>query len=149
METYPALAFDSLFENRGTTRNRSILDRVQEDARDLSRRVSSSDQVKLDEYLSSVREVERRIERIRTASDKAASRAQDRGKSLFTMDRPDNGLPEDIRDHMKLMCDIIAMAFQTDKTRLHRVLANMSGQHLIHTDSTTQLRSFLEPHTGK
>ena len=48
METYPALAFDSLFENRGTERNRSILDRVREDARSLSRRVSSSDQAKLD-----------------------------------------------------------------------------------------------------
>ena len=34
------------------------------------------------------------------------------------MKRPDNGLPEDIRDHMKLMCDIVALAFQTDKTRV-------------------------------
>jgi hypothetical protein len=34
------------------------------------------------------------------------------------MNRPDNGLPEDIRDHMKLMCDIVALAFQTDKTRI-------------------------------
>ena len=51
METYPALAFDSLFDNGGTKRNRSILDSVQEDARSLSRRVSSSDVAKLDEYL--------------------------------------------------------------------------------------------------
>jgi hypothetical protein len=122
METYPALAFDSLFENRGTTRNRSILDRVQEDARSLSRRVSSSDKTKLDEYLASVREVEKRIDRIRTAADKAAERARDRGRSVLTMDRPDNGLPEDIRDHMKLMCDIIAMGFQTDKTRVATLL---------------------------
>ena len=34
------------------------------------------------------------------------------------MKRPDNGLPEDIRDHMRLMCDIVALAFQTDKTRV-------------------------------
>ena len=122
METYPALAFDSLFENRGTTRNRSILDRVQEDARGLSRRVSSSDQAKLDEYLSSVREVEQRIDRIRAAANKAVDRARDRGQSLFSMKRPDNGLPEDIRDHMRLMCDIIAMAFQTDKTRVATLL---------------------------
>ncbi len=122
METYPALAFDSLFENRGTTRNRSILDRVQEDARSLSRRVSSSDQAKLEAYLTSVREVDRQIERIRAAAGKAADRARDRGRPLLTMDRPDNGLPEDIRDHMKLMCDIIAMAFQTDKTRVATLL---------------------------
>ena len=36
----------------------------------------------------------------------------------MTMDRPANGLPEDLREHSKLMCDIIAMAFQTDKTRV-------------------------------
>jgi hypothetical protein len=122
METYPALAFDSLFENRGTTRNRSILDRVQGDARSLSRQVSASDQAKLDEYLTSVREVEKRIDRIRAAADKAANKARDRGRSVLSMDRPDNGLPEDIRDHMKLMCDIIAMAFQTDKTRVATLL---------------------------
>ncbi len=38
------------------------------------------------------------------------------------MDRPDNGLPEDIREHMRLMCDIIALAFQTDKTRIATLL---------------------------
>ncbi len=122
METYPSLAFDSLFENRGTTRNRSILDRVQDDARRLSRRVSSSYQAKLDEYLTSVREVEKRIDRIRAASDKAVDKARDRGQPILTMDRPDNGLPEDIRDHMRLMCDIVAMAFQTDKTRVATLL---------------------------
>ena len=38
------------------------------------------------------------------------------------MARPDNGLPEDIRDHMRLMCDILALAFQTDKTRIATLL---------------------------
>jgi hypothetical protein len=38
------------------------------------------------------------------------------------MKRPENGLPEDIRDHMKLMCDIVALAFQTDKTRVATLL---------------------------
>ena len=38
------------------------------------------------------------------------------------MTRPDNGLPEDIRDHMRLMCDILALAFQTDKTRIATLL---------------------------
>ena len=38
------------------------------------------------------------------------------------MQRPDNGLPEDIREHMRLMCDIIALGFQTDKTRVATLL---------------------------
>ena len=38
------------------------------------------------------------------------------------MKRPDNGMPEDIRQHMKLMCDVIALAFQTDKTRVASLL---------------------------
>jgi hypothetical protein len=122
METYPSLAFDSLFENRGMLRNRSILDRVLEDARRLSGRVSSHDQAKLDEYLTSVREVEKRIDRVRAVADKAKDRALDRGRPVFTMERPDNGLPEDIRQHMRLMCDIIALAFQTDKTRVATLL---------------------------
>src|SRR5262245_13438864 len=61
MEVYPALAFDSLFENRGNRRNQSILDRVREQAAGLSRQVSTGDRARLDEYLSSVREVERRV----------------------------------------------------------------------------------------
>lgn len=122
METYPSLAFDSLFENRGMLRNRSILDRVREEAEGLSRRVSSGDQSKLDEYLTSVREVEKRVEHVRAATEKAVERAQNRGRTVLTMDRPDNGLPEDIREHMRLMCDIIALAFQTDKTRVATLL---------------------------
>jgi hypothetical protein len=121
-ELYPSLAFDSLFENRGSLRNQSILDRVKDRAESLSRKVSASDQGKLDEYLTSVREVEKRIERMRTEKDKAEERAGDRGRPLFTMERPDNGLPEDLREHTRLMCDIIALAFQTDKTRIASLL---------------------------
>src|ERR1051326_1527312 len=54
-EVYPALAFDSLFENRGSLRSISILDRVKDLAQDLTREISSSDKDKLDEYLTSVR----------------------------------------------------------------------------------------------
>jgi hypothetical protein len=122
MEVYPSLAFDSLFDNRGNARNKSILDRVQEDAASLSREVSNSDKAKLEEYLSSVREVEKRVQKMRKEQDKAVESAVDKGKSLFTMERPANGLPEDIREHMKLMCDILAIAFQTDKTRIGTLL---------------------------
>ncbi len=115
---YPSLAFDSLFENRGSLRNTSILDRVKGEARKLSTQVSATDKAKLDEYLTSVRDVEKNIDRMRADQNKAVSKAKDNGKPLFMMKRPDNGLPEDLRDHTRLMCDIIAMAFQTDKTRI-------------------------------
>lgn len=122
MEVYPSLAFDSLFDNRGNRRNKSVLDRVKEQATDLSRQISTSDRAKLDEYLTSVREVEKRIEQSRVEKDKATTRAINNGQPLVTMQRPDNGLPEDIREHMKLMCDIVALAFQTDKTRIGTLL---------------------------
>lgn len=121
-EIYPSLAFDSLFENRGSLRNQSVLDRVRERAKSLSREVSSSDKAKIDEYLTSVREVEKRVERMRNDKDKAEDRAKHRGRHIFTMDRPENGLPEDLREHCRLMCDIIALAFQTDKTRVASLL---------------------------
>ena len=122
METYPSLAFDSLFENRGSMRNVSILDRVKEQADSLSRNVSSNDKAKLDEYLTSVREVEKRIESLRARKDTADAKVLERGPGAFTMERPENGLPEDIREHMRLMCDILALAFQTDKTRVATLL---------------------------
>jgi hypothetical protein len=119
---YPSLAFDSLFENRGSARNISILDRVKERAEQLSRRVSASDKGKLDEYLTSVREVEKSIERMRVDKQKSEDRAKAAGQPLYSMKRPENGLPEDLRDHARLMCDIIALAFQTDKTRVASLL---------------------------
>jgi hypothetical protein len=122
MEVYPALAFDSLFENRGSQRNRSVLDRVQESAADLHRRASAADQAKLDEYLTSIREVEKRIERQRGSLDQAQQRSEAKGKPLTAMARPENGLPEDIRQHMQLMCDIIALAFQSHRTRVASLL---------------------------
>jgi hypothetical protein len=100
----------------------SILDRVKDHASDLKRQVSRSDQTRLDEYLSSVRDVERRAERLRALKSRADERARDRGKPVISMERPDNGMPEDIRQHMRLMCDIIALAFQTDKTRVASLL---------------------------
>jgi hypothetical protein len=122
MEVYPSLAFDSLFDNRGSRRHQSILDRVKEHAASLSRQVSAGDKQKLEEYLASVREVEQRAAAMRAAKETAEARASHRGRPLPGMPRPDNGLPEDIREHMRLMCDIVALGFQTDKTRVATLL---------------------------
>jgi len=121
-EVYPSLAWDNLFENRGSLRNMSILDRVRDDAERLARTIGGNDKAKLDEYLTSVREVEKRVDGMRKNKDKADDLAKQRNKPVFTMDRPANGLPEDFREHTRLMCDIIAIAFQTDKTRVATLL---------------------------
>jgi hypothetical protein len=121
-EVYPSLAWDNLFENRGSLRNMSILDRVMDDANSLTRQISSTDRAKLDEYLTSVREVEKRVDGMRKSKDAAQDLAKQRNQPVFAMDRPANGLPEDFREHTRLMCDIIAIAFQTDKTRVATLL---------------------------
>jgi hypothetical protein len=123
MEVYPSLAFDALFDNRGSQRTRSILDRVMDDANSLTGKVSAADKAKLDEYLTSVREVEKRLEPARTARGVAEEQAKQSGPAvMFTMKRPENGMPEDLRDHNRLMCDILALGFQTDRTRIATLL---------------------------
>ena len=118
VEVYPSLAWDNLFENRGSLRNVSILDRVKDRADALTRKISASDKPKLDEYLSSVREVEKRIEGTRKTKAQAEEANKGTNQPLASMPRPADGLPEDLREHARLMCDIVAIAFQTDKTRV-------------------------------
>jgi hypothetical protein len=122
VEVYPSLAWDSLFDNRGAALNVSVLDRVNGRAKDLARKISATDRGKLDEFMTSVREIERRVEVMRKGKDDAAESASLKNASLASMDRPVNGLPEDLREHSKLMCDIIAIAFQTNKTRVASLL---------------------------
>ena len=118
VEVYPSLAWDSLFDNRGSLLNVSLLDRVKDRVEKLNRKVSSPDKSKLDEYLTSVREVEKRVEGIRKIKDNADEAAKAKNTVASAMERPANGLPEDLRDHARLMCDIIAIAFQTNQTHI-------------------------------
>ena len=115
LEVYPALAFDRLFKDETDIGDKSILDAVLADAQSLRRNISRGDQRKLDEYLNSVREVEQRIA-------KAGRRGQLQGwRPTLTepnMPRPADGVPQDIGEHMRLMCDILVLAFQTDTTRV-------------------------------
>ena len=106
MEVYPSLAFDSLFDNRGSRRNESILDRVKEHAEHLARQVSGHDKAKLDEYLTSVREVEVRAERMRVMKERSTENAEKRGTPLVAMKRPDNGAhATDVRYHCHCISD--------------------------------------------
>ncbi len=115
LEIYPALAFDRLFKDEVQKGDKSVLDAVLSDATDLRRRISRNDQRKLDEYLDSVREVEVRIEN-------AGKRGELQGwrptLSAPNIPRPADGIPQDIAEHMRLMCDILVLGFQTDTTRI-------------------------------
>src|SRR4051794_17632755 len=149
MEVYPSLAFDSLFENRGSQRNVSVLDRVMEQAGSLSLRVSATDKGKLDEYLTSVREVEQRAQAMRAAKEKADANARGRSVPVTLMARPDNGLPEDIREHMRLMCDILALAFQTDKTPVATLLLCRDISGLFYPFLDVKLAHHLASHEDR
>jgi hypothetical protein len=115
LELYPALAFDRMFRDEAGRTDKSVLDAVREDATGFRAKVSHSDQQRLDEYLNSVREIERRI-------DQAGKdhRLQGWRPTLAAPDiaRPADGIPQDIDQHMRLMSDILVLAFRTDTTRV-------------------------------
>jgi len=115
LEVYPALAFDRLFKNKTETGDRSVLDAILGDAKDLRRNISRQDQQKLDEYLNSVREVEQRIE---SAGQRGELQGWRPTLTKPNMPRPKDGYPQDIVEHMRLMSDILVLAFQTDTTRI-------------------------------
>ena len=115
LEVYPALAFDRLFKDEVRKGDKSVLDAVMADASDLRRQISGNDQQKLDEYLESVRDVEQRIER---AGRKGELQGWRPTLTQPNIPRPPDGIPQDIAEHMRLMNDILVLAFQTDTTRI-------------------------------
>src|SRR6187401_813259 len=115
LEVYPALAFDRLFKDGAEKGDKSVLDAVLSDAKDLRRNISANDQRKLDEYLDSVRDVEQRIE---NAGKKGELQGWRPTLTQPNIPRPADGIPQDIAEHMRLMCDIMVLGFQTDTTRI-------------------------------
>ena len=115
LEIYPALAFDRLFKDNVQRGDKSVLDAVLSDAQNLRRHIGATDQRKLDEYLESVRDVEQRIENAGTKGELQGWRPT---LSQPNIPRPPDGIPQDIAEHMRLMCDILVLAFQTDTTRI-------------------------------
>ena len=114
-EINPRQVFERLFGSPGdrtaeTRRNRvrrSVLDMVSEEAARLQKALGGTDRRKMDEYFTSVRELELRIARAEEASQEPPPE----------MDLPP-GVPSDIQEHVRLMYDLMALAFQTDTTRI-------------------------------
>jgi hypothetical protein len=127
LELYPALAFDRLFKNRVKKGEQSVLDAVLGEASRFRKKVSRRDRQKLDEYLNSVREVEQRIDR---AGQKGELQGWRPTLEKPNIPRPPEGLPQNIADHAKLMCDIVVLAFQTDMTRVCTLKLNNDHSYL-------------------
>jgi hypothetical protein len=116
-ENDPRALFERLFGTTGSTdpnvrlsrmrRDRSILDGVREELGNLERTVGPSDRAKLDEYVQAVRDVERRI----GLAEKQNS------KELPLVEQP-LGVPSDYAQHARLMMDLLALAYQSDLTRV-------------------------------
>lgn len=121
-EIYPARVFDQLVgDAKDRHTDKSVLDHVLEDAKTLSGQLAVEDRVKLDEYLESIRDIETRI---------AAAGKEERLEgwkptlSKPDMPRPADSLPQDVPSHMKLMLDLVVLAFQMDKTRIATCMLN-------------------------
>jgi hypothetical protein len=121
-EIYPARTFDQLVPGVvGRQLDRNVLDAVLADARSLRPKVSANDRKKLDEYLESIRDIEKRI-------DHAAREERLEGwrptLKQPDMPRPADEVPQNVPEHMKLMLDLIVLAFRMDKTRVITLMLN-------------------------
>jgi hypothetical protein len=121
-EVNPKLIFERLFgsgsdveRQRRDAQRKSVLDAVREDYRELNVRLGADDQRKLDEYFTAVREMEMRI----------AKSGTDGQSKLPVGALPPKGIPESYAEHLRLLADLMVLAFQTDTTRVATfVLAN-------------------------
>ena len=121
-EVNPKLIFERLFgsgsdleRQRRDAQRKSVLDLVREDFRELNVRLGADDKRKLDEYFTAVREMEMRI----------AKSGQDGRSKLPVGALTPRGIPESYAEHLKLLADLMVLAFQTDTTRVATfVLAN-------------------------
>jgi hypothetical protein len=125
-ESNPRRVFERLFGDGETTdpearairlrQDRSLLDFVLDDTRRLAPTLGASDRNKLEDYLDSVREVERRIQNIERQG----------AVELPSLDRPE-GVPPTFEEHVQLMSDLIAIAFQADLTRVVTIMYSREG----------------------
>jgi hypothetical protein len=129
-EINPKLVFERLFgsaSDRESAKSRakrdfyrkSILDAVTDDASKLSNQLGQTDRRKLDEYLTSVREIEQRIER---------SQAETAKQKIPQIELP-SGVPRELDEHIRLMFDLLTIAFETDSTRIATFMLANEGSN--------------------
>lgn len=145
-EQNPRSAFERLFgaphTGEGSAKARkqlrqSVLDFVRDDAKSLAKELSATDRDKLDQYLSSVRDVETRIEH-----------AEQAPIALPNFQRP-AGIPETYQDHIRMMFDLMALAFQTDATRMITfTLANDGSNRAFPNIGVPEAHHQLSHHRG-
>jgi hypothetical protein len=130
-ETDPKLAFERLFKSDDPNedaiskqirleQNKSILDFVNEDAKRLNKKLGRTDRAKLDEYFTGIREIERRI----AFAEKETSET-----ALFTQFNNLKQAPSDYKEHIRLMGDLMVLAFQTDSTRVSTFMLANEGSN--------------------
>jgi hypothetical protein len=124
-EVNPRLVFERLFGSgpdaqraRRDARRKSVLDFVREDAGDLRNKVGINDRRKLDEYFGSIRDIEQRMERAAKMPPVAAPAGP----------RP-TGVPGNFQEHIRLMCDLMVLAFQADITRVVTFVVTNEGSN--------------------
>ncbi len=114
-EIEPRVIFDRMFRvGNGSLSDRSVLDAILEDAKSLRQRISNDDHRKLDEYLDSIRAVEKRMQ----FADQQAARAAANPELTKSLQRPPAGIPKDYGEYMRLMFDMITLAYWADATRV-------------------------------
>ncbi len=143
-ETNPRLVFERLFSVPGkgddkTLRlqryKQSILDFVGEDARQLKNRLGATDQRKLDEYLTGIREIEQRLVRAERSDPLTQPSPPKGGEGRVRggTTRP-TGVPKDYREHLRLMADMLTLAFQADLTRIATFVFANDGSNRSYRD---------------
>lgn len=126
-EVYPRAVFDRLFDTSGLLRDKSVLDAVLAQSKDMRGRLGGMDQQKLDEFMHSVRDLELRIER---AAKEERLEGWRPSLAKPDMDRPPTGTPQDVREHMRLMLDLLLLAWRMDKTRVATLIFNRDVSHM-------------------
>lgn len=126
-EVYPRAVFDRLFDTSGLLRDKSVLDAVLAQSKDMRRKLGGMDQQKLDEFMTSVRDLEQRIER---AAKEERLEGWRPSLTKPNMERPAAELPQDVREHMRMMCDLLVLAWQMYKTRVATLLFNRDVSHM-------------------
>ena len=130
-EINPRLAFERLFSSKSSTEadrsraqrdalKKSILDFIATDAQKLQAKLGKNDVRKLDEYLTGVREIERRIERVENEAVQS---------NIVDYPAPKGGIPSDYAEHLRLMCDMVVLSFQTDTTRIATIMFADAGSN--------------------